>query len=709
MRKKTHSEFVEQIHNINPTINILSEYENDKIKVLCECCQCHYQWMATPSHLVQGRGCPECGKKRSNARKTKTNDTFIAELSLINPNIDVLGKYENSKKKIEVRCKSCGHIWTPIPSSLLRGSGCPVCSGNMKKTHAEFVEQMKIINGDVEVIGQYNNCEEKIKVKCKVCGYEWFATPNSLLQGHGCRKCHFVNLGEKRTIKHEDFIKRLKEINPNVTILENYTKANDPIHAKCLKCGYEWISKPSVLLSGHGCRLCGIKKQSDSTRKSQIEFENELKDINPYIIVIGQYENNNTKLQVKCAKCGCVWENSPGNLLSGRGCPRCTRYLHTSFPEQTVYYYIHSVFNDAVSGYKELFDNNMELDIYIPSIKTGIEYDGRAWHTSKDSYIREKNKYSICKKNNVKLIRIKELRKKDDVETADVLIYRNETMESALNELFDYLGVSTDINIERDAQAISEQYKNIDANEVFVERLKTINPNIIPLSNYITASSSITCKCTICGYQWKTTPNRLLSGRGCLQCSGTMRKSTSQFTKELNEINPSIIVKGDYISASSPIEVQCKKCNYIWNPVANSLLAGNGCPRCGKRLRISHEEFVEEMKRINSNIIIIGEYKAKREPISVMCQKCGRKWETTPDNLLRGHGCAKCAGFMRKTTEEFKTEIARLNNHFEVLGEYVNARTKILVECKNCGFQRFAIPDSLLKGLKCPVCDKGKE
>lgn len=64
---------------------------------------------------------------------------------------------------------------------------------------------------------------------------------------------------------------------------------------------------------------------------------------------------------------------------------------------------------------------------------------------------------------------------------------------------------------------------------------------------------------------------------------------------------------------------------------------------------------------------------------------------------------------MRKTTEEFKTEIARLNNHFEVRGEYVNARTKILVECKNCGFQRFAIPDSLLKCLKCPNCDKRKD
>ena len=31
------------------------------------------------------------------------------------------------------------------------------------------------------------------------------------------------------------------------------------------------------------------------------------------------------------------------------------------------------MFPDAVSHYREIFDNSMELDIYIPSIKLGIE------------------------------------------------------------------------------------------------------------------------------------------------------------------------------------------------------------------------------------------------------------------------------------------------------------------------------------------------
>lgn len=34
----------------------------------------------------------------------------------------------------------------------------------------------------------------------------------------------------------------------------------------------------------------------------------------------------------------------------------------------------------------------MELDIYIPSIRLGIEFDGANWHNSAEQLEREKNK-----------------------------------------------------------------------------------------------------------------------------------------------------------------------------------------------------------------------------------------------------------------------------------------------------------------------------
>ena len=49
----------------------------------------------------------------------------------------------------------------------------------------------------------------------------------------------------------------------------------------------------------------------------------------------------------------------------------------------------------------------MELDIYIPSQKIAIEYDGATWHKTKEHQARELKKYKFCKNNGIHLIRIK--------------------------------------------------------------------------------------------------------------------------------------------------------------------------------------------------------------------------------------------------------------------------------------------------------------
>ena len=71
--------------------------------------------------------------------------------------------------------------------------------------------------------------------------------------------------------------------------------------------------------------------------------------------------------------------------------------MNISFPEQAVYFYIKKAFPDAINSYKDIFDNRMELDIYIPSIKVGIEYDGAKWHKD-DTLDKERTKYHICQK-----------------------------------------------------------------------------------------------------------------------------------------------------------------------------------------------------------------------------------------------------------------------------------------------------------------------
>lgn len=50
----------------------------------------------------------------------------------------------------------------------------------------------------------------------------------------------------------------------------------------------------------------------------------------------------------------------------------------------------------------------MEIDIFIPSLKVGIEYDGEGFHNSKKSFDRDIRKSKLISNMGIKLIRIRE-------------------------------------------------------------------------------------------------------------------------------------------------------------------------------------------------------------------------------------------------------------------------------------------------------------
>ena len=58
-------------------------------------------------------------------------------------------------------------------------------------------------------------------------------------------------------------------------------------------------------------------------KKTHIDFCHELKAQNLKVTVLGTYKDYNSKIAVKCDKCGCEWSPRAGSLLHGHGCPRC--------------------------------------------------------------------------------------------------------------------------------------------------------------------------------------------------------------------------------------------------------------------------------------------------------------------------------------------------------------------------------------------------
>ena len=91
--------------------------------------------------------------------------------------------------------------------------------------------------------------------------------------------------------------------------------------------------------------------------------------------------------------------------------------------------------------------------------------------------------------------------------------------------------------------------------------------------------------------------------------------------------------------------------------------------------------------------------------------KCGYEWEITPNNFLStGNRCPKCQHrSFRKTTEEFKKEVEEITDkEYEVLGEYVNCHTKILMRHNFCGNEYEVRPNDFQQGYRCPKCKESK-
>ena len=199
-------------------------------------------------------------------KRRKTQEEFEEELKLVLPDVKVLGKYINIKTKIHVKCVIHDFEFDAFPQNLLRGHGCRKC-GNEKqskkqtKSHDKFVKDLRDINSNIEVIGQYINMDTKVQVRCLIDGYIWDADPRKLYRGVQCAVCAnrrvidgINDIGTTRP----DLIQYFK----NKDEATQYTAGSEKmIDVICPECGYEdKIRIGNLSRFGFSCNGCYEKK-----------------------------------------------------------------------------------------------------------------------------------------------------------------------------------------------------------------------------------------------------------------------------------------------------------------------------------------------------------------------------------------------------------------------------------------------------------------
>ena len=207
-----------------------------------------------------------------------------------------------------------------------------------------------------------------------------------------------------------------------------------------------------------------------------------------------------------------------------------------------------------------------------------------------------------------------------------------------------------------------------------------------------------------------------MRGVGCPKCHlERCKKSKTRphedYLELLSKNNPLIIPLEKYIDCKTPIKHKCLKHNIEWSPTPDNLLKGCGCPECSKeKIAIKNKKPNDEyLKSIEGrNFIVLEQYKNALTPILHKCLIDGHEWYAAPANILSGTGCPMCNGTIKKTHEEYVSQVNSINPDIEVVEKYINARTKILHRCKSHGHTWMAIPYSILAGSGCPKCRKSK-
>lgn len=255
--------------------------------------------------------------------------------------------------------------------------------------------------------------------------------------------------------------------------------------------------------------------------------------------------------------------------------------------------------------------------------------------------------------------------------------------------------------------------------EEFLKRLQQISPNIEILGTYINCRTKIKCRCKKDGHEWEVKPTDLLRGHGCPKCGGTGKLTHEEFIEKFYKQNKharDIEIQGTYVNNKTKIKCKCRKCGYEWEVKPCVLLNGHGCPKCVGLAKPTHEEFLNKFYEKNkhaNDIEVLGTYINSQTKIKCKCKIDGHIWEATPNHLLKGHGCPKCADKRAAqkrtiTHEEFINKLQQINPDIEVLGTYKRALNKIKCKCKVCEHEWKATPNSLLNGSGCPKCNTSR-
>lgn len=518
-----------------------------------------------------------------------------------------------SRKKAWWICNK-GHSYESRIESRNRGTGCPYCAGQ------------KVLKG-------FNDAESLFPKISK----EWDYKNNIILPSE-------VTIGSGKIANF---------------ICENGHKYKMVIRDFCA--GYNCpICSHRIIISGVN-DLASYDKRIISEWDYKKNTDVNPKKISPY----------STKKVWWIGQCGHEWKASIySRTKMGTNCPICSEERHASVSEKSVLYYIRKS-----NKYREVFENykdeniRLELDIYIPEIRTAIEYDGERWHkNSTKDLLKDK----MCREQNILLIRIRENGcPKYKSNSHKIFLSNNKTkgIEKGIKKLLDYLSINNvDVNIERDnteiLTMINFMIKENSVLNLYPKISKEWHPykngNLKPEHTKPSSNKKVWWICPK-GHEYiMDVYHRTKRSQGCPICAkrivdkgiNDLQTKHPELSKEWNyEKNGDLLPSDVSCGSSKKVWWKCSK-GHEWESSISHRVNGRKCPYCSNKkvlkgyndLATLKPHLVKEWNfKRNTNVSPYEVTVRSGKKVWWICNKCGFEWQATIDKRSGGTGCPNCA------------------------------------------------------------------
>jgi ssDNA-binding Zn-finger/Zn-ribbon topoisomerase 1 len=352
------SVFIEKASLKHETGSVLYSNLPDKISVndhLTFICFVHGEFKQKGYRHLEGQGCPECGRlKRRHLSRDTIFQRFYDYHGQGTYGYELLPDDLRNTTVIPIICKKHGIFYQSVYTHY--SSGCPKCYHERSKFNQQTTKDDVIrrshamgFNLGYDLLPDRMNVLEYVTFVCPVHGEYVQQLHNHLYSKEGCRKCANEKISERLRLKKDIFLLRCQIV-------------HEEGH-------YSYNGIPE--------RFTGMDK-----------------------------------INIHCNIHNHDFEQMARSHMNGFGCPICGKSL--SKRENEIADFIKSFGFMINQGYRGWVDNapRTEIDIYVPSLKVGFEYNGIYWHSSDNSSpapkdeLYHQNKQILAQKKGIDLFYI---------------------------------------------------------------------------------------------------------------------------------------------------------------------------------------------------------------------------------------------------------------------------------------------------------------